>query len=154
MVIPQLEIVHNFVWQQRLYNWPIIIKIEKVTNIWPHLKIFSPTPLRLCWAGYGPGYITSNFLSRAAYFRPQHPLTFNFGDLKFVICPNCIVFKLITKSNLTNQLWHHFSDVIVITLSNVIKLTSQDFSILDPPNQKFLATTECQITLHKIINAT
>jgi len=44
-----------------------------------------------------------------------------------------------------NQLWRHFSDVIVIiSPKNVTKITSQSFSILGPPpllpQSKFLAT--------------
>jgi len=42
---------------------------------------------------------------------------------------------------LKNQLSRHFSDVIIITSSkNVIKLMSQDFSILGPSQSKLLAT--------------
>jgi len=52
------------------------------------------------------------------------------------------VFKLImTKWYFKNQLWRHFSDVIVITSSkNVTKLKSQGFSILGLSQSKFLAT--------------
>jgi len=40
-----------------------------------------------------------------------------------------------------NQLWCHFSDVIVpMSPKNVTKITSQDFSILVPSQSKFLAT--------------
>jgi len=37
-----------------------------------------------------------------------------------------------------NQLWRNFRDVIAITSpKNVTKITSQNFSILAPPNQNF-----------------
>jgi len=41
-----------------------------------------------------------------------------------------------TKSNLKNQLWRHFSNIIVLRHRN----TSQDFFILGPSQLKFLAT--------------
>jgi len=52
------------------------------------------------------------------------------------------------KIELKNQLGHGFSNVVVITsLENFIKLTSQDFPILGPAQSEFLTTPMVRVLL-------
>jgi len=69
------------------------------------------------------------------------PLIFDIGDLKLSDWPNCGFSNWLWQNRtLKNQLRRHFSDVITITpLKNIIKITSQNFSILLLPQLKFLA---------------
>jgi len=49
-------------------------------------------------------------------FLAPGPLTFDIGDLKWRDLAKLCFFKVImTKSNLKNQLWGYFNDVIIIT---------------------------------------
>jgi len=83
-------------------------------------------------------------LPSAEGYPPSEPLNLQFWWAK-VIWPNCGFSSWLWRNRSSkNQLWRHFSDVIVITSpKKVTKITLQNFSILlSPPLQsKFLATT-------------
>jgi len=92
-------------------------------------------------------YFNNKFLKIAKRWRlcsPSAPLTSDFGDLvtcNCVICPKVFFKRIVAKSNLKKSVmtlfqWRHrYYDT-----KNVTKLTSQDFSILDLFQSKFLAT--------------
>jgi len=71
---------------------------------------------------------SNNFskIASAEGLRPQRPLTFNIGELKLCNLAKLWIYKLIMKkSNFKNS------------VKNVTKIMSQNFSILDSPNQNF-----------------